>query len=370
LRFDPRSAAAYFDRGNAYFRLRQFDRAIDDYDQSLKFDPGLSDALARRGNAWLMKGNFDRAWDDYNRAIEVDPKNPYGYVCRGAAAASRFAFDEAIADYNEAIRIDPTYNAAYRYREKAERRKSAIWRGEVYLALEGVAVLALLFGAFRSYRSPTAFSHSVERHFRQMPDGRLIFYPTLRGIGYLVPDAEKEQALRVFSRHFSAVGLVLGIVVMAVGVALMPITLPLISWLARIARLPMVSVIALWSIAQVSGILAGLFAGLRHWRRGATRGLAVVAEKGERPPADQWVDDFVQDMPVAVRWIVLAAIVFLFVGCARQALDGADRENVVYGLARRCDATLWALLLRMDVAICSPKASSSQRAISFAPPAL
>jgi hypothetical protein len=161
-----------------------------------------------------------------------------------------------------------------------------------------------------------------------MPDGRLVFYPTLRGLGYLVPDAEREQALRVFSRHLSVGGLVFGIVVMVVGTALMPVTFPLISWLVRSARLPMTAVIPLWSIAQTSGIFAALFAGLRLWRRGATRGLELVVEKRERPRTDQWVDDFVQDLPVAVRWIILAAIVLLFVESFRGVWDARDKLSM------------------------------------------
>jgi tetratricopeptide (TPR) repeat protein len=196
VRLAPRSALAYADRGDAFLHQRRADRAMSDFDQALRLNPSDSDTYAMRGNAWFAKGNYDRAWDDYNRAIQIDPKNAYAFSCRGFSAARLGAYDDAIADYDEAIRIDPSYKPAYHYRNKAEEKKSAAWWGKVVLDLMGAGVLALVFAAFRAYRSPTAFSHSVARRFRLMPEGSLVFYPRPNSVGYIVPDASTEQALR------------------------------------------------------------------------------------------------------------------------------------------------------------------------------
>lgn len=330
IKLDPRIASAYAGRGLAYYRLAQTDRAISDFDQALKLDPSQSDTYVLLGNAWLVKGDFDRAWDDFNRAIQANPGNAYAYVSRGYAAASRYAYDDAIADYDEAIRVDPTYKDAYRYRDEALAHKSDSRWGYFYLVLFGFGALALLFAAIRSYFSPTAFGHSVERHFKRMPDGRLVFYPKMKGIGYVVPDVEREQALRAFARRVKALSLVAGIVLIGLAFVLLPVVSPLNSWLNAVTGLSMWTTITITSGAEVVVIMSGFFFGFSLWRHAATRGLVEAVEPGEPPPPDQWNSDFVLDTPVAVRWIVVAVIVFVFF----QSLRGVWQMGHHLSLAR------------------------------------
>lgn len=311
IQLDPHSAVTYLDRGIAYSRLEQTDRSIADYDEALKLDPSQSNAHAWRGYAWWQKGDFDRAWDDFNRAIEEDPKNAFAFFSRGYAAASRYDYDDAIADYNKAINLDPTYKDAYQYRDEALQHKGDIWWGKIYLLLMGIGVLAILFAAIRTYLSPNSFSHGVERHFKRMPDGRLVFYPKMKGVGYVVPDVERERTLRAFARRARAVSLILGIVVIGLSFALLPVIGPLNSWLTARSGLSMWTIIALTSSVEVIVIMASFFVGFSVWRRATIRGLTEAAEPGESPPPNQWNNDFVQDMPVAVRWIVLAVMLFV-----------------------------------------------------------
>jgi tetratricopeptide (TPR) repeat protein len=311
IKLDPRIASAYTGRGLAYSRLEQTDRAISDFDQALKLDPSQSDVYVVRGNAWLVKGDFDRAWDDFNRALEADPKNAYAYVSRGYAAAWRYDFDDAIADYDRAISIDPTYKDAYRYRDEALKHKSDTRWGYAYLVLISIGMLALVFAAFRTYNSPTAFSHGVERHFERNSDGRLVFYPKMKGAGYFVPDNEKEQELRLFVRRSRAAALAYGVL----GPVLMfVLVLPSMAVLTRLQLRTGISTSAAISVASfgcVSAVLGGGLILFSRWRRAAVSSLVEVVEKREPPSSDQQIDDFVLDMPVAVRWIVLALMLFL-----------------------------------------------------------
>lgn len=319
IRLDPHNALAYGDRGDTYFHLGQTDRAISDYNEALKLDPSESQTYALRGNAWLVKGDFDGAWDDYNRAIQSNPRNAYAYVCRGYAAAQRYAFDDAIANYNEALRIQPGYKTAQRYRREAEEQKNAATWGEVMLALFGIGILALLYAAFRVYRSPRAFSHSVERFFRRTADGRLVFYPALRGRGYLVPDADKELELRAFARHHGALALASGAAVVIFLFALAPITFRLTSWV--VGKDVTEAVILTASFTEVSIVFAILRGGFSIWRRAAVRGLEPATEKMERSRREDWLGTLILDMPLAVRWVALAVAMFLLFG----SVDGLWR---------------------------------------------
>jgi tetratricopeptide (TPR) repeat protein len=311
ITLDPRNASAYAARGLANAKHQNLDDAISDCGKSIQLDPSQSDVYVLRGNVLLRKGEFDRAWDDYNRAIQVDPRNAHAYVNRGYVAASRYAFDEAIADYDKAISIDPTYKEAIQYRDDALRLKSNEGWGTAYLVLMGLGALALLFASVWAYNSPTAFSHSVDRHFRRVPDGRLVYYPTIKGVGYVVPDAQRETGLRLFCKHHQSLAIAFGVL----GPVLMfGLTIPFMGALRMLQSRIGISTSAAVLISSFGSVVlilaAGLF-GFSRQRRNAVRGLAKAEEKGEGRRFDQWIDDFSKDMPVAVRWIAFALLLFI-----------------------------------------------------------
>src|ERR1700739_4563989 len=68
-----RLAEAFSDRGNAFFRKGDYDRAIQDYDQAIQLKPDFAQAFNNRGNALTRKGMFDLAIEDYGRAILLRP---------------------------------------------------------------------------------------------------------------------------------------------------------------------------------------------------------------------------------------------------------------------------------------------------------
>src|SRR5260221_13541362 len=64
---------AYNNRGNAYTTKGEYDRAVQDYDQSIKLDPSYARAFNNRGVAYQKKGEYDRAISDFDEAIKLDP---------------------------------------------------------------------------------------------------------------------------------------------------------------------------------------------------------------------------------------------------------------------------------------------------------
>lgn len=60
-------AVAYLTRGNAYARLSELDRAIDDFTQAIRRNPRSLAAYYNRGNAHFAQENFDQAIIDLAR---------------------------------------------------------------------------------------------------------------------------------------------------------------------------------------------------------------------------------------------------------------------------------------------------------------
>ncbi len=113
-------AIIYNLRGNAYLLKKEYDLAIEDYDQSILHDISNGDTFYNRGVAFSGKGNFDRAITDFTRAISgYDPSRHPAYYkrdyfkARGNAFGNKGDFEKAIADYDEAIKIDPKFARAY-----------------------------------------------------------------------------------------------------------------------------------------------------------------------------------------------------------------------------------------------------------------
>ena len=119
IRLDPNYASAYNNRGNAYGDLKQFDRAIADYDQAIRLDPNVADAYNNRGYAYRDLKQFYRAIADYDQAIRLDPNFALAYNNRGNAYNDLNQFDCAIEDFDLAIRLDPNMTGAYNNRGNA-----------------------------------------------------------------------------------------------------------------------------------------------------------------------------------------------------------------------------------------------------------
>lgn len=91
----------------------EISKAVADYDRAIESAPDSADAYYNRGDAYDEIGEYDRAIADYNRAIQLDPNHARAYYNRGCAYGEIGAYDKAIADYNRAIELNPLDSLAY-----------------------------------------------------------------------------------------------------------------------------------------------------------------------------------------------------------------------------------------------------------------
>jgi len=102
IRLKPDFVFALNNRGNAYYDKGQFDRAIEDYDEAIRLNPDFSEAFSNRGNVHRKKGQIDRAIKDYDKAIRLNPDNAQVFADRGLAYEKKGELTQALRDYKRA----------------------------------------------------------------------------------------------------------------------------------------------------------------------------------------------------------------------------------------------------------------------------
>jgi protein O-mannosyl-transferase len=116
---DPGGAAvSYNNRGTAYGKRGQFDKAIEDLDKAIVLYPDYSDAYSNRGIIYSKVGLLDSAIESFNQAVALKPNAADGYSNRGVAYAMTGQYDKALEDYNRAIASNQNYAVAYYNRGK------------------------------------------------------------------------------------------------------------------------------------------------------------------------------------------------------------------------------------------------------------
>ncbi len=120
---DATSSWIYGSRGKAYASLGQYQQAIDDYDRAIAISPSYAWGYGQRGKVYRLQRQYELALTHFDIAIKLDPNNAWAYDERGLVYADRRQYQEAFADFDRAIAINPTGGKAYAH------------RGSVYLAL-------------------------------------------------------------------------------------------------------------------------------------------------------------------------------------------------------------------------------------------
>ena len=62
---------AYYNRGNAYVNLGQYQRAIEDYNQVVRLESNYADAYCNRGLLYLLQGNKGQGCPDVKKTCEL-----------------------------------------------------------------------------------------------------------------------------------------------------------------------------------------------------------------------------------------------------------------------------------------------------------
>jgi tetratricopeptide (TPR) repeat protein len=134
LDLDPDRVAVLVQRGNAYARQGELDKAVADYTRALELRPDDASLYRRRALVHTRNRALDAAVADYTEAIRIEPRNVEAHANRGLVHAQNNDHDAALADFNEALRLQPRDPALLFHRGNAYSAK-----GDYALALADYA---------------------------------------------------------------------------------------------------------------------------------------------------------------------------------------------------------------------------------------
>ena len=100
-------------RGNGYTAKGEYDRAMQDYDQSIKYNRNYATAFNNRGVAYVKRRDYDRALEEFNQAIRLNPNYAMPHLNRAQTLQFRDDYKGAIHDYDEVLRVQPAMQAAF-----------------------------------------------------------------------------------------------------------------------------------------------------------------------------------------------------------------------------------------------------------------
>jgi tetratricopeptide (TPR) repeat protein/S1-C subfamily serine protease len=113
IAINPEFAEAYTGRSGTYYFLKNYPKVVADCDKAIAINPKLSDAYINRGLTHYALKAYPKALADYDKAISINSKNALAYNNRGVTYYDLKEYLKALADYDKAIAINPTLVDAY-----------------------------------------------------------------------------------------------------------------------------------------------------------------------------------------------------------------------------------------------------------------
>ncbi|GKT34548.1 hypothetical protein ADUPG1_007886 [Aduncisulcus paluster] len=100
------SALKEREKGNAFVKDKQYEKAIIAYTQSLE-DCETKEAFSNRSLCYYKLGKFDEAIKDASEALRIDPSYIKPYIRRADSYVKLKQYIQALQDYSDALLLKP-----------------------------------------------------------------------------------------------------------------------------------------------------------------------------------------------------------------------------------------------------------------------
>ena len=122
---------AAYDLGKDRVGENEYDRALEDFNISIKMSSVNPKVFTNRANIYGLKNQFELALADYSRAIELDPTDVQTFFNRAITFSRMKQYDKAAADYSTALTMKPSFlaakeNRAYVYIDNGNFEKAMV----------------------------------------------------------------------------------------------------------------------------------------------------------------------------------------------------------------------------------------------------
>ncbi len=94
--------------------------ALAAYNDALELDPTDPYIYGRRADTYRALREYERALQDFNRAFELDPESAtaWAYATRGRVYDGMKQYQKALGDFDHAYQLDPTSTWVKRWRNE------------------------------------------------------------------------------------------------------------------------------------------------------------------------------------------------------------------------------------------------------------
>lgn len=112
------AAVAYYYRGFAYLRLKDYAKAVSDLNEAIRRQPNNADYYLARGEAQQAQESYDAALRDFDEFSRRAPKDPRGLLARAVIFETTGKLQDALAALDSAITLAPDNDFAKSERDR------------------------------------------------------------------------------------------------------------------------------------------------------------------------------------------------------------------------------------------------------------
>ncbi len=116
-------------KGEEYYFLKEYDRAIECYDKAVKINAVEKYAWNGKGMALNKLGDYEQSLECHDKAVKIDPEYAKAWNDKGEVLIKLGNYEQAVICFDEALRLDPEYTLAlYNKNWALEMLKKSGWR--------------------------------------------------------------------------------------------------------------------------------------------------------------------------------------------------------------------------------------------------
>jgi len=128
---NPAMATEHREKGNAFFKEKQWAQAKGEYDEAVKRNPEDAKLYSNRAAALTKLLAYPDALRDLDECLKLDPKFVKAYSRKGAAHFFMKEYNKALKAYDDGLKVDPENKECMEGREQVLSKISEQSRGEV-----------------------------------------------------------------------------------------------------------------------------------------------------------------------------------------------------------------------------------------------